>query len=134
MRCTSYTGTSKALFTNVEETEKALEEAETWFFDNVDDNTVGIETYAEKFAVLQTMTRENGKAYFEKEREKEEKLERELAAAYAEKQKEEKEDHDNRKLPTGERLRMAEKQRLEGNELFKAGLTDLQFCELLFTE
>merc|ERR1712151_1330370 len=63
---------------------------------------------------------EKGKKYFDDQREKEAKLNAELEAAYAEKQKEEKDDHDTRALPKSERLRLAEKQRLEGNELFKA--------------
>ena len=37
------------------------------------------------------------------------------------KAQEAKEDHDMRKLPNSERLRLAEKQRLEGNDMFKAG-------------
>merc|ERR1712232_49945 len=63
----------------------------------------------------------HGKRYFEHLKEKEAKLNAELEAANAARMLEEKEDHDTRKLPNKERLRMAEKQRLEGNDLFKAG-------------
>ncbi|CAD7968307.1 unnamed protein product [Amoebophrya sp. A25] len=111
-----------ALFDDVAGLTSHLDTTENWFLDNVQDESIGKETYQEKYEETKQLVEvTHGAKYFADLEAKKAATEAELEKLNAARQAEEKEDHDNRNLPKSERLRMAEKQRVEGNELFKAG-------------
>lgn len=118
---------NRGLFEDAGGLDKAFDAAEQWFLDNVDDAAVERETYEKKYEELNLQFETQGERYFAEKKQKQELMEKELVELNKKREQEKadegenKEDHDTRKLPNGERLRMAEKQRVEGNELFKAG-------------
>ncbi|KAF4666135.1 hypothetical protein FOL47_004248 [Perkinsus chesapeaki] len=103
-----------------------LEKDELWFEDEqYGEVPVSTEQYEEKLKALKEFVEEEGEAYFKAREEERQKAEKELEDRAAQENGKEKEDHDFRKMPASERLRMAAKNKEEGNVVFKAGnLTD----------
>lgn len=95
-----------------------LDAATSWFLEQEEDLLEQV--YLDKHAEITTFIKENAPEYFAKKEEEKNKMEAELEALQANTNKQEKEDHDTRKLPKSERLRLAEKNRLEGNDMFAA--------------
>jgi len=95
-----------------------LDAASSWFLDQEEDLLEQV--YLDKHAEITKFIKENAPEYFAKKEEEKNKMEAELEALQANTNKQEKEDHDTRKLPKSERLRLAEKNRLEGNDMFAA--------------
>ncbi len=103
-----------------------LDDVEGWLWDNSE--TTDRQAFEDKFVELDNKIRnELCTVFFEKTEEEkrkvEEQLQEESAKAAAEKalNGEEDDDHDNRKLKKVDRLRLVNKNKEEGNELFAAG-------------
>lgn len=112
------TGKDKDLL-NCDESLPYLESAADWFRDNCGDD-VPEATYVEKLDDIKSNMESWGEAFFTKKAEEKQKVEQELEELQKVTDTKEKEDHDYRKLPKAERIRMAAKNRQEGNEMFKA--------------
>eukprot|EP00397_Hematodinium_sp_SG-2012_P006722 GEMP01006758.1.p1 GENE.GEMP01006758.1~~GEMP01006758.1.p1 ORF type:complete len:668 (-),score=178.07 GEMP01006758.1:1628-3631(-) len=112
------TGKYKDLM-NHTETIPYLDSVSDWYLDN-DMDTTEENVYTEKLEEVQAYLKEKCAAFFEKKETEKLKFEKELEELQKTTDAKEKDDHDYRQLPKTERLRMAEKNRLEGNDMFKA--------------
>jgi tetratricopeptide (TPR) repeat protein len=107
-------------------TEPLLEEVSRWFEDAQYDEGTTLAMYAEKLDGLKKQLEEHGSEYFEKKRREKEALEKKLDEE-AEKERQRRHDlgmdadKDDRKMAKSERLKMAGKNKEEGNTVFKAG-------------
>jgi heat shock 70kDa protein 4 len=104
-----------------------LDEAESWLWDNAD-NATTVTAFVDKLTETRTRVGDLCSAYFEaveqERREVEAKLQAEADLAEAERANnndDENDDHDNRKLKKADRLRLVNKNKEEGNELFAGG-------------
>jgi len=115
------TGPEKADI-NVESFGPYLEEVQEWLYTTEDEpQNFKTEDFENKLTELRERMAVDAKGLMDKKEAVKQKLEAELAELQKETDAKEKDDHDQRKLPNEERLRLAEKQRLEGNDKFKAG-------------
>lgn len=103
-----------------------LDDYEGWLWDNCE--TTNLQAFEEKFTELENKMRNELCVTFfakteEERRQVEEQLQAEAAKAVAEKalNGEEDDDHDNRKLKKADRMRLVNKNKEEGNELFAGG-------------
>jgi tetratricopeptide (TPR) repeat protein len=109
-----------------EVTEPLVEEVNTWFEDAQYDEATTLAVYTEKLESLKKQLEEHGSEYFEKKRKEKEALEKRLDEE-AEKERQRRHetgmdaDKDDRKMAKSERLKMAGKNKEEGNTVFKAG-------------
>lgn len=107
-------------------TEPLVEELNTWFEDAQYDEATTLAVYTEKLESLKKQLEEHGSEYFEKKRKEKEALEKRLDEE-AEKERQRRHDlgmdadKDDRKMAKSERLKMAGKNKEEGNTVFKAG-------------
>eukprot|EP00445_Apocalathium_hangoei_P013992 CAMPEP_0203879394 /NCGR_PEP_ID=MMETSP0359-20131031/23879_1 /ASSEMBLY_ACC=CAM_ASM_000338 /TAXON_ID=268821 /ORGANISM="Scrippsiella Hangoei, Strain SHTV-5" /LENGTH=752 /DNA_ID=CAMNT_0050798817 /DNA_START=78 /DNA_END=2336 /DNA_ORIENTATION=- len=109
-----------------ETTEPLVEEASRWFEDAHYDQTTTLQVYEERLAGLRSALEEHGAAYYEKKTKEHDDKEKMLdAAAAAERQRRQDAgmdvDKDDRKMAKSERMKMATKNKEEGNSVFKAG-------------
>jgi len=107
-------------------TEPILEETSRWFEDAQYDEGTTLSMYEERLGGLKRQLEEHGSAYFEKKRKEREEKEKFLDEE-AEKERQRRQesgmndDKDDRKMAKSERLKMAMKNKEEGNTVFKAG-------------
>eukprot|EP01057_Protomagalhaensia_wolfi_P005343 Protomagalhaensia_wolfi_Nauph_80__5342@NODE_57_length_4118_cov_94_782790_g44_i1_p3_GENE_NODE_57_length_4118_cov_94_782790_g44_i1NODE_57_length_4118_cov_94_782790_g44_i1_p3_ORF_typecomplete_len280_score70_29TPR_9/PF13371_6/2_4e02TPR_9/PF13371_6/1_9e06TPR_9/PF13371_6/2_9e03TPR_1/PF00515_28/19TPR_1/PF00515_28/1_9e03TPR_1/PF00515_28/1_4e05TPR_2/PF07719_17/0_46TPR_2/PF07719_17/6e06TPR_15/PF13429_6/2_6e03TPR_15/PF13429_6/11TPR_15/PF13429_6/5_6e06TPR_19/PF14559_6/0_00083TPR_19/PF14559_6/3_2e02TPR_16/PF len=105
---------------NREQLSQLTQEISDWFYDHIDADLSATE-YDKMEETLSTKAKTICHEYFEQERVKKEQLEQELERRAKEAEGKEKEDHDFRKLPNSQRLEKAERNKNEGNDMFKAG-------------
>ncbi|KAF4714319.1 hypothetical protein FOZ63_004913, partial [Perkinsus olseni] len=99
-----------------------LDKEELWFEDGqYAEVPVSTEQYQDRLKALEDFVQSEGEAFFKAREEDRQKAEKELEERAAQEKGKEKEDHDYRKMPASERLRMAAKNKEEGNVVFKAG-------------
>eukprot|EP01066_Platyproteum_vivax_P010640 Platyproteum_vivax@DN4786_c0_g1_i1.p1 len=98
-----------------------VDEAEKWFYDIGVQEETSRELLKEKFEHYQTEILRETSAYWENQKEERAKVEAELTANAKGRSQEDKEDHDDRKMKPSERIKLAAKNKEEGNELFKNG-------------
>ncbi|KAF4702746.1 hypothetical protein FOZ62_007881 [Perkinsus olseni] len=99
-----------------------LDKEELWFEDGqYAEVPVSTEQYQDRLKALEEFVQSEGGAFFKAREEDRQKAEKELEERAAQEKGKEKEDHDYRKMPASERLRMAAKNKEEGNVVFKAG-------------
>jgi len=109
-----------------ETTEPLLEEAARWFEDAQYDETSTHAMFEEKLDTLKKQLEEHGSEFYEKKRKEKEEKDKFLDAE-AEKERQRRHDlgmdadKDDRKMAKSERLKMAMKNKEEGNTVFKAG-------------
>jgi len=109
-----------------EVTEPLVEEASRWFEDAQYDDATTLEVYEERLGGLKRQLEEHGNEYFEKKRKEKEEKEKFLDAE-AEKERQRRQelgmndDKDDRKMAKSERIKLAAKNKEEGNTVFKAG-------------
>lgn len=121
-------GKDRALM-KVDVMEGLVEEADKWFEDAHYDDATTLQTYQDRLDALRKAVEENCSEYFEKKRKEKEELEKSMdAAADAERRRRQEcgmdADKDDRKMAKSERLKMAAKNKEEGNTVFKAGNLD----------
>mmetsp|Transcript_14462 Transcript_14462/g.31946 ORF Transcript_14462/g.31946 Transcript_14462/m.31946 type:complete len:644 (+) Transcript_14462:51-1982(+) len=109
-----------------EKTEPLLEEVSRWFEDAQYEEGTTLEMFEEKLSGLKSALQEHGKAYFEKKEKEREARDKMLdEAAEAERQRRHElgmdADKDDRKMAKSERMKLAAKNKEEGNVVFKAG-------------
>merc|ERR1712072_1498057 len=103
-----------------------LDKEQMWFEDALYDEASTLEVYTEHFNQLKQQVEEHGSEYFakkQKEREEKEKFLDEEAEKERQRRKElgMDADKDDRKMAKSERIRLASKNKEEGNTVFKAG-------------
>ncbi|EER16117.1 heat shock protein 70, putative [Perkinsus marinus ATCC 50983] len=99
-----------------------LDKEELWFEESqYAEVPVSTQEYEEKLKTLEEFVQSEGEAFFKAQKEDRQRAEKELEDRAAQEQGKVKEDHDYRKMPASERLRMAGKNKEEGNVVFKAG-------------
>eukprot|EP00931_Biecheleriopsis_adriatica_P004702 TRINITY_DN106332_c0_g1_i1.p1 TRINITY_DN106332_c0_g1~~TRINITY_DN106332_c0_g1_i1.p1 ORF type:complete len:781 (-),score=190.74 TRINITY_DN106332_c0_g1_i1:58-2313(-) len=106
--------------------EPLLDETILWYEDRQYEEDTTFEMYDERLTGLKRKLEEHCSDFFEKKRKDKEDLEASLAKAAEEERQRRHElgmdaDKDDRKMSKSERLRMAAKNKDEGNEVFKAG-------------
>eukprot|EP00916_Digyalum_oweni_P004058 GHVL01007214.1.p1 GENE.GHVL01007214.1~~GHVL01007214.1.p1 ORF type:complete len:722 (+),score=221.69 GHVL01007214.1:25-2166(+) len=117
-KCRSVLSSPDRLLFKPTVTEPLLDTAQNWFDDTFyDDPTEDI--YLLKMNELIDEIDKNTNEYKEKIEKDRMKIEKELEIAHDAQASVEKEDHDYRKLKTEERIRLANKNKEEGNDLFK---------------
>jgi len=110
--------------------EPFLEEQARWFEDAQYEEGTTFAMYDERLKSLKAKLEEDGAAYYEKKKKEKEELEAKLDAAAEEERKRRHDlgmdaDKDDRKMAKSDRMRLAQKNKEEGNVVFKAGnLTD----------
>jgi len=103
-----------------------LDETSRWFEDAQYDDSTTLAMYEERLGGLKRQLEEHGSEFFEKRRREKEEKEKELDDQ-AEKERQRRHelgmdaDKDDRKMAKSERLKMAGKNKEEGNTVFKAG-------------
>lgn len=105
---------------NASELARITEKYSDWYYENMD-NSLTADDYDKKEKELIEETHELCREYYEREQKKKEQMEKELDQKAKENEGREKEDHDFRKLPNSQRLEKAERNKNEGNDMFKAG-------------
>eukprot|EP00929_Paragymnodinium_shiwhaense_P023092 TRINITY_DN14543_c0_g1_i1.p1 TRINITY_DN14543_c0_g1~~TRINITY_DN14543_c0_g1_i1.p1 ORF type:complete len:796 (+),score=314.25 TRINITY_DN14543_c0_g1_i1:83-2389(+) len=121
-------GPDRALL-NPDVVEPFLEEHTRWFEDAQYEEGTTFAMYDERLKNLKAKLEEEGKEYYEKKRKEKEELEKKLDAAAEEERKRRQEtgmdaDKDDRKMAKSERMKLAQKNKEEGNVVFKAGNLD----------
>lgn len=97
-----------------------LNEAEEWLWDAGE--SASKDDFATRLGELESKVQSEASAYFDKVEEERKALEKELEEEAAKHAGEEKEDRDFRKLKKSDRLKLAIKNKEEGNELLKGGV------------
>eukprot|EP00928_Gymnodinium_smaydae_P087948 TRINITY_DN72119_c0_g1_i1.p1 TRINITY_DN72119_c0_g1~~TRINITY_DN72119_c0_g1_i1.p1 ORF type:complete len:752 (-),score=184.54 TRINITY_DN72119_c0_g1_i1:335-2590(-) len=107
-------------------TEPIVEEMQRWFEDAQYDDSTTTAMYVERHESLKQKLEEKGTEFFEKRRKEKEEKEKFLEEE-AEKERQRRQecgmndDKDDRKMSKSERIKMASKNKEEGNTVFKAG-------------
>jgi cell division ATPase FtsA len=110
-------------------TEPLIEEASRWFDDAQYDEGTTLAMYEERLSSLKRKLEDHGSEYFEKKRREKDDKDKMLDEE-AEKERQRRkdcgmdDDKDDRKMAKSERLKMAGKNKEEGNTVFKAGNLD----------
>lgn len=106
--------------------EPILDKEQLWFEDAMYDETIDLEVYTTHLGDLKKQLEEHAAEFFEKRRKEKEAKDKYLDEAAAEERQRRQDcgmndDKDDRKMAKSERIKMAAKNKEEGNTVFKAG-------------